>query len=72
VIEAVPAATPVTTPVEEFTEATDVLLLVHAPPEVELVSVDVAPAQADNVPPMDAGNAVTVATIVVLHPVDIV
>ena len=36
VIVAVPAATPVITPVLEFTVATDVLLLVHVQPTVAL------------------------------------
>ena len=37
VISAVPAVTPVTSPVEAFTVATAVLLLLHAPPVVPLL-----------------------------------
>jgi hypothetical protein len=40
---AVPAATPVTTPVVELTVATVALLEAHVPPEVVDEKVDVAP-----------------------------
>jgi hypothetical protein len=40
---AVPVATPVTTPVPEPTVATDVLLLLHVPPEVASLNVLVEP-----------------------------
>jgi hypothetical protein len=41
---AVPAATPVTTPVELFTVATAVLLVVQAPPALPLLENVVVPA----------------------------
>ena len=48
---AVPALTAVTTPVDELTVATAVLLLLHEPPETPLlVYVAVAPIQSGDVP----------------------
>ena len=50
-MSAVPAATPVTSPVEAFTVATDVLLLLHDPPASPLeASVTEEPIQTDAVP----------------------
>ena len=55
-----PAATPVTTPVEGFTVASPVLLDVHVPPEIELVKVMVKPEQTDVGPVTGAvGSTVT-------------
>lgn len=45
VIVAVPAVTPVTTPVELFTVATAVFPLLHDPPEVVLLKFVVPPTQ---------------------------
>ena len=61
---AVPAATPVTTPVDELTVATAVLLLLHVPPVVASVNVAVFPTHALMVPPIAAGLAFTDAILV--------
>ena len=60
-IVAVPASTPVTSPVIEFTVATVASSLVHTPPDVVLVKIVVDPTHALFVPPMAAsvGNALT-------------
>ena len=56
-----PALKGVTTPVEDPTVATAVLLLDHVPFAVAHVSVVVpAPAHPDNVPAIDAGLVFTV------------
>ena len=47
---AVPAATPVTTPVAEFTVAIPVLPLLHVPPLVALLNVVVLPTHTVAVP----------------------
>ena len=52
---AVPAVTPVTTPVLEFTVATDGVLLLHVPPASASVNVIVVLAQKEDVPPEIAG-----------------
>jgi hypothetical protein len=61
VIVAEPDATPVTSPVMEFTVATAASSLVHTPPDVVLVKIVVDPTHALFVPPMAAsvGNALT-------------
>ena len=52
-IVALPAATPVTTPVDAFTVAADVLLLLQVPPVLPLlVKAVVDPIQTDGVPPI--------------------
>ncbi len=51
-IVTVPEATPVTTPVDEPTVAIAVLLLLHVPPDVALLSVVVLPWQTLAVPVM--------------------
>ena len=56
VIVLVPADTPVTTPVIEFTVATAALLLVHTPPAVVLVNAVVEPIHAFGVPPIAANT----------------
>lgn len=68
-ITAVPAATPVTTPVEMPTVATPVLPLVHMPPPVVLVSVVAPPTQARAVPLIEAGLPLIVAIVVARQPV---
>ncbi len=47
---AVPAPTPVTTPVDELTVKTPVLELDHVPPPSDAVQLAVAPEQKDAVP----------------------
>jgi len=64
----VPADSALTSPVELFTVATVVLLLLQLPPLVVLDSVVLLPAQADNVPVMDSGNALTSTVFTVRHP----
>jgi hypothetical protein len=64
VIVAVPVATPVTIPLVNPMVATDVALLLHVPPVVELVNVVVPPEHALAVPDMEAGNALTVTVLV--------
>ncbi len=65
---AVPAETPLTTPVEAPTVATPVALLLQVPPEVELANVVVDPTQMEVVPVMAAktGNGLTVMVITLL------
>jgi hypothetical protein len=55
----VPPLTPLTTPVEDTTVATDVLLLLHVPPDAVFVNVVVDPSHTVNVPPMVPGVGVT-------------
>lgn len=64
-IVAVPAATPVTTPVELIV-ATDVLLLVQVPPEVASDNVVVEPVATDDAPVIAAitGKGLTVIVMV--------
>lgn len=64
-----PAVTPVTTPVAEFTVA-DMPLLLHTPPAVVLASVTLSPAHKTNVPVIGAttGNALTVIVLVRKQP----
>ncbi len=63
-IVAVPAVTPVTFPVIEFTVATAALDVVHTPPDVVLVKIVEEPIHAFIVPPIAAsvGNAFTFTT----------
>jgi hypothetical protein len=68
VIVARPALTPVTLPGLEGTEATDVLLLVHRPPDVILVSEVMAPSQIVDVPAIGAGNGFTFIVVVLMQP----
>ena len=62
----VPAATPVTTPVEDPTVAIAVLLLLQWPPEVESCKVLVAPIQALNVPLIGKTLPPVPVTVIVL------
>ena len=64
VIVAVPAVTPVTFPVIEFTVATAALDVVHTPPDVVLVKIVAEPIHAFVVPAIAAsvGNAFTLTT----------
>jgi hypothetical protein len=74
-MEAVPAATPVTTP-EAFTVATAVLLLVQLPPAAPLeVSVEFAPEQMvvvpEIVPALGKALTVTVEEVLALQPLEV-
>ncbi len=69
---ALPAVTPVTTPVDP-TVAVAVLLLLHVPGVVASVRLVVAPfAHTLNVPVMPEGRALTDTLAVILQPVGIV
>lgn len=63
-----PELTPVTTPLAEPIVATDVVLLLHTPPDVAFESVvDVDPEPPHNVaelPDIDPGCVLTVTTLV--------
>jgi hypothetical protein len=66
---AVPAATPVTTPVEALTVATLALLLLHVPPVKKLDSVWLVPGQSNLVPitgPIPLSKDITLARLVTL------
>ena len=56
---AVPALTPVTTPVPAPTVATAVLLLLHEPPPVVLDKIVVAPTHTVSAPVIGAGSGLT-------------
>ena len=68
-INEVPAATPVITPVEEFIIALAVVPLVHTPPVVVLVKVVVDPTQTDCDPvsSLTVGRAFTVTVRVAVQ-----
>ena len=59
---------PVTTPDADPTVATALLLPDHVPPEVASVSETALPVQTDAVPPIAAGGATTVTTVIAVHP----
>ena len=56
-------ATPVTTPLDEPTVATEVLLLLHVPPVVESVNVVVEPAHTGDIPPVIDGTYIVELTV---------
>ena len=67
---AVPGAIPVTTPELLPTVATDVLPLVHEmPPGVVQVTLPVVPIHILDIPPIAAGAAFTVTSLVAAQPV---
>jgi len=66
----VPDVTPLTTPVVEPMVATEVLVLLHVPPDVPSVNVVVLPAQTEVVPEIVAGTAFTVTTAIARQPPD--
>jgi hypothetical protein len=70
VMVAVPAATPVTIPVDEPTVATPVLLLLQTPPGERLLSVVVLPAHTVDAPVTGAGEPDTVTVAVAVQPVE--
>lgn len=55
-------------PVPEMIVATDVLLLLHMPPEGVLERAVLLPEQTVSVPAIAVGSAFTVTTAVVTHP----
>jgi hypothetical protein len=61
----VPAATPLTVPVPDPTVAIPVVLLLQVPPPVALARVELAAWQTNVVPVIEAGNGLTVTTVVV-------
>ena len=63
-----PPPTPVTVPVDEPTVAIKVLLLVHDPPVVAMLSVVVVPTQMWLMPVMDGGAGLTVMIFVMRQP----
>ena len=64
-----PEATPLTVPPVP-TVATEVLLLVHEPPDVASVRLVVPPAHTAVVPVIDDGAALTVTVTETLQPVE--
>ena len=68
---AMPAAPPVTTPVEASTEATVALLLLHVPPAGEEESVDEPPIHTEVAPEMLPGAGLTVRMAVLTQPVEV-
>lgn len=72
VIADVPAATPVTIPVEVVIVALAVLPELHVPPEGVLESVVAAPTHTVAVPAIAVGSAFTVTMRVSTHPVPVV
>jgi len=61
---AVPAATPVTIPVEDPIVLTAILLLAHVPPEVASVKEEVSPIHTALPPEIVTGIGLTVAAVV--------
>jgi hypothetical protein len=70
VITDVPDVIAVITPVEPMV-ATEVLLLLHVPPDVAEVTVIVPPGQRLPIPEIDAGNGPAVITVPLPQPVGI-
>ena len=64
---AVPADTPVTTPVTESTEATEVLPLAHLPPIVPSDKAVFDPAHMLSVPVMAVADIITVVVVTAVH-----
>jgi hypothetical protein len=67
---AVAEATPVTTPEEEPTDATSVLLEDQVPPVEVVAAVMVAPTQTLVGPVIASGNGLTVTVVAMPQPVD--
>ena len=63
VMVAVPAVMPVTSPVDDPTVATEVLLLLHTPPLVASLSAVVNPTQTAAVPVIGTGVGLTVTVV---------
>jgi hypothetical protein len=69
---AVPAETPVTTPLVAPTDPTPGLALLHVPPGIGSLNVKVAPTQILPPPTIAVGTEFTVTIAVILQPVGIV
>lgn len=69
-IEAVPVAIPDKRPEDRLIVAMPVLLLVHVPPVVVLLSVHELPIHIVIAPDMAAGTGLTVTVLVMEQPVD--
>ena len=67
----VPPETPVTTPVEAVTVATELLLVVHVPPVVALLNVMLLPWHTEAGPVMGVSR-VTVSVVVAVQPAPVV
>jgi hypothetical protein len=67
----VPVAIPITTPVLLSIVATDVLVLLHDPPEVALLRVAAEPTHIADGPVIAEGGALTVRVLVIIQPVPI-
>jgi hypothetical protein len=67
----VPVAIAFSTPVDDPIDATDVLPLLHVPPEVASVNVRLPPVHSVEAPDIDTGIAFTVTVFVTLQPADI-
>jgi len=66
---AMPAAIPVTMPVDEPTVAVAVRLLLHVPPDAVSCKAVVAPMQTLSTPVIGPGSGFTVTGILITHPV---
>lgn len=66
-IVAVPASTPLTTPLEEPTAATDVAPLLHVPPPPSLKVID-DPAHTADKPEISDGTGLTVTVVFTVQP----
>ena len=64
-----PAETPVTTPVDEPTVVSAVLLLLHVPPPVASLKVAELPTQTTPAPVIAAGAGLTVSSVQAIQPV---
>jgi hypothetical protein len=69
VITDVPELTPLTIPLPDPMVATDVLLLLHVPPDVVLVNDIVLPAQTLPAPEIEPGEGITVIAVKAIQPV---
>lgn len=63
----VPAAVPSTTPLLLPMAATEVLLLVHVPPPVPLLSAVVLPTHTDRLPVMEVDSVLTVMVFIAVQ-----
>ena len=71
-IVALPRLDPVTTPDDEPTLATEVLLLVHVPPVMVSENIVAEPTQTFVAPVITEGFGSTVTILLIVHPVPIV
>ena len=71
-ITEVPPDNPESTALVAPIVATDVLLLVQVPPPDKSLSVDADPAHREVTPVMPAGNGLTVTTVDIIHPLEVI